>query len=765
MSESNVKSAKNIIYSFGFFTLDVLERRLWKGKDPVAVTPKAFDTLLVLLENKGRIVDKNVLLDRVWKDTFVEESTIAQNISTLRRVLGLSAEGKQFIETVPRRGYRFVADVKEVADDEEIVVIEQRLLTHIADKSDAESVNEGYNGSISSENGTRDRAIANSLIKTPRNYRIVRALILLLLTLSAVAVWLGFRYSMKSQGPFANSAFLQTQISKLTSEGNVDLVKVSPSGAYLAVVYQNGEDSSLQLRQIGNSTGIEIVPPKHQKYIGVTFSPDERFIFYVIYPTYTERKEDSYGILYKVPILGGQVQQVLSDIDSPIAISPDATQYAFVRNFLNEGRSAILIGNFENHEQRELASRVVAEYFATSGLAWSPNGKVIVGAANSGGDTMEIVGVEVNTGRQWPLTSEKWRWAGFPNWLADGSGIVISAFASASENLTDAVWIIPFPNGSPRKIASGTKGIFGLSSTADSKNLVVVESNIVSAFWTAPGKDPKDAQKVRQNLPEYDVDLPGINWTADNRIIYGSTLNGNVDIWMTNANGTDTKQITNNAAADSQPVATSDGQHLFFVSNRLGRKNLWMMNIDGSNERQLTNQDGVSSPSIARFGEHIYYSAPDDSDFYPHLYRILINGGEPTELTKHLTLLPQVSPDGKLIACYLATKNLDNQNMSKLRLTILTSDTAAIIKQWDIGIPSKFSPIVWSDDRTINYVVTEGGISSLWSQPIDADKPEILFSSQNEQIFRFAWSNDGQRIAYEKGQIFNDVVLIKSIEN
>ena len=99
--------------------MDVLERRLWRGDEVVALTPKAFDTLLVLLENKGRIVNKDVLLDEVWKNTFVEEATLAQNVSTIRKALGTLPDGTQFIETVPRRGYRFLCEVSESASDEE----------------------------------------------------------------------------------------------------------------------------------------------------------------------------------------------------------------------------------------------------------------------------------------------------------------------------------------------------------------------------------------------------------------------------------------------------------------------------------------------------------------------------------------------------------------------------------------------------------------------------------------------------------------------
>ena len=103
-------------FHFGPFRMDLLEHRLLRGDDKVALTPKAFDTLLVLVRNSGRIVAKEELLKTVWPETFVNEATVAQNIFTLRKALG-GSEGDQFIQTIPKRGYRFVAGVTQVWDE------------------------------------------------------------------------------------------------------------------------------------------------------------------------------------------------------------------------------------------------------------------------------------------------------------------------------------------------------------------------------------------------------------------------------------------------------------------------------------------------------------------------------------------------------------------------------------------------------------------------------------------------------------------------
>jgi DNA-binding winged helix-turn-helix (wHTH) protein len=102
-------------FDFGRFRVDPVERVLLADGHPVSLTPKAFDTLLELLENSGHILEKDELLNRVWPDTFVEEGTLVQNISTLRKILEEAPDGSTYIETVPRRGYRFAGSVRKTS--------------------------------------------------------------------------------------------------------------------------------------------------------------------------------------------------------------------------------------------------------------------------------------------------------------------------------------------------------------------------------------------------------------------------------------------------------------------------------------------------------------------------------------------------------------------------------------------------------------------------------------------------------------------------
>src|SRR5215467_6625761 len=112
----NMPEAKHL-YEFGPFRLDPVERLLLRDKQPVSLPPKTFDTLLVLVENSGHLLTKDELLKRLWPGTFVEEANLAQNISAARRALDGANGGAQYIETVPKGGYRFVAETHRVARD------------------------------------------------------------------------------------------------------------------------------------------------------------------------------------------------------------------------------------------------------------------------------------------------------------------------------------------------------------------------------------------------------------------------------------------------------------------------------------------------------------------------------------------------------------------------------------------------------------------------------------------------------------------------
>lgn len=122
----------NLCYEFGPFRLDPIRRLLLRHGHPIQLPPKAFETLLVLVRRSGEIVEKDEFMKIVWSDAFVEESNLSQNIFILRKILGDNPEGRQYIENVPKRGYRFVSTVTEVQEQTLVPGAEPHAGAHAA---------------------------------------------------------------------------------------------------------------------------------------------------------------------------------------------------------------------------------------------------------------------------------------------------------------------------------------------------------------------------------------------------------------------------------------------------------------------------------------------------------------------------------------------------------------------------------------------------------------------------------------------------------
>lgn len=137
MNASKSQAGKHF-YEFGPFRIDIAERLLFRQETPIPLTPKAFDTLLALAENPGHILEKDELMRRVWPDTVVEENNLTQNISALRKALGRNSGENTYIETIPRRGYRFAATVQERWEEVPQALLREPAVSEAPDLEDSD---------------------------------------------------------------------------------------------------------------------------------------------------------------------------------------------------------------------------------------------------------------------------------------------------------------------------------------------------------------------------------------------------------------------------------------------------------------------------------------------------------------------------------------------------------------------------------------------------------------------------------------------------
>ena len=187
------------IYEFGPFRIDREEKVLLRDGKPVPIPPKAFEVLLILVESSGHIVEKDQLLNRVWADTFVEEGNLKVTVSMLRKALEESAGEHQFIETVPRRGYRFVAGVRELPDEGPELMLLERSRTDIT----IEEENPGREQDRLSITN-RSASSAEHFIRLIKRHKTAVMIALALLTIAIAAI----AYLKRGAEPIASMAVM-----------------------------------------------------------------------------------------------------------------------------------------------------------------------------------------------------------------------------------------------------------------------------------------------------------------------------------------------------------------------------------------------------------------------------------------------------------------------------------------------------------------------------------------------------------------------------
>jgi DNA-binding winged helix-turn-helix (wHTH) protein/TolB-like protein/Flp pilus assembly protein TadD len=191
-----MSSREQHCYEFGPFRLDMTERQLLRSGQEIAITPKAFQLLHALVENSGHVLDKDALIGRVWADSFVEEKNLADNISILRKALGDDAKEPRYIKTVPRRGYRFVSEVREVVEHGEELLLRERESAHFI-------VEEEHASLPISQASVVEVTPRESLAAPTQPHRRVRPALVIIAVALAVGLALGAYVVWKKRG--ANS--------------------------------------------------------------------------------------------------------------------------------------------------------------------------------------------------------------------------------------------------------------------------------------------------------------------------------------------------------------------------------------------------------------------------------------------------------------------------------------------------------------------------------------------------------------------------------
>src|SRR5580700_6511000 len=485
------------LFEFGRFRLDRTEGILFQDGAAVPLSPRLFDTLMALVENRGHIVEKNDLMQKVWNDVAVEENNLTQSISALRKILGDNPDGPKFIETIPKRGYRFVAPVKEVSEEE--LGKERPSVTNLSGRE-----HRGIGFPAGGDTQERSRRIAPAIVLGT----------LLLVLVGLAAMWRSWtRWGRQLQ-------LRETQLTTNSSEASLIAATISPDGKYLA--YADSAGLYVRVNRTGETHPL-LVPPA--SVIGeLSWFPDSTRLLATV--TGLQPNVDS---VWVISILGQAPVKLLDD-GNQAAVSPDSSQIVFVRG---KGKELWLMASNGESPHRML----VAANEHLVGPVWGWNGKHIdYGRVFSDANRFDTVveTLDLETGKITSSFSDPDITSGIP--LPDGRIVysrneVISGQSGATllEFKTDpsSGKVI----GKPSQIAHWPGcSISALSVTNDGKHLMALKGLAQADVYV--GDVVEHRLENPRRLTFNDRDDFASDWTPDSHyVLFASNRNGSMDIF------------------------------------------------------------------------------------------------------------------------------------------------------------------------------------------------------------------------------------------
>ncbi|MCM3871928.1 MAG: winged helix-turn-helix domain-containing protein [Pyrinomonadaceae bacterium] len=757
-------------YTFAECELDLTRRLLLRAQRSVPLNAKAFDLLVVLIENRERVIAKEELMELVWRDQFVEEANLAVQISTLRKALGEKKGEHRYIVTVPGRGYRFVAEVQNGRAKPDIVpdiVIETHTTSHVlmeeevltepetksvidTDWAAARAIGSGESGLAAYNFDVRPNQAAVVDIAPFRNEaarrpRLRYALAVASLMCLGLAFGIYYLNVTKSAEPFE-----KIKLTRLTNTGKVSGVAVSPDGKYIAYVLGESEGNSLWMQQVGTANNVRLLPPVKAQVWDLTFTPDGSHIFYSLFAYGNANVE-----FFRISSLGG-ISETLPNIKASfIAFAPDGKRIAYVQSDSPAGQNYLVIADADSTNQQTIARKTQPNTFESNApvVAWSPDAETIACLVNhfeAEASYSSIVGINIRDGSEKLLSEQRWYDVFGIEWLKNGSGLLISASDKLSGG--NQIHFLPYPKGAARQITNDLNQYDSLNTTADGESFVSIETNTVNGIYI--GEAGADANDFAEILSETGS-LHPLVWTPDGKIIYRSNKDGGANLWTMDADGGNRRQLTANAQVDARGLCISpDGKFLVFGSWRNGKSNLWRITADGGNLTQLTNGEVDVYPSCAPDNRTIVYQKGLLTR--QMLWTVPLAGGESVQLTEFNAKWCAVSNDGSRISYFFIADD-------KWRFGIISSADGSILQRLEVPTTLNGPSTHWSpDDQSLLFVSTVGNRGNVWSLPLNGSPAKPITNFASQLLSGFSLSADGKHLAVSRASTTSDAVLISN---
>jgi Tol biopolymer transport system component len=307
-----------------------------------------------------------------------------------------------------------------------------------------------------------------------------------------------------------------------------------------------------------------------------------------------------------------------------------------------------------------------------------------------------------------------------------------------------------------RRISNDISDYLSVALSADAHTIAAVQRNLTSDIWTAPASNPDAGRQVTFGRTE------GINdFTVmpDNHIVYTANHAGNWDLFISDFDGGNTRQLSFENRYHTSPSACDDGRTVVFGSNSASGDRIWKIDVQTGVSSSLTNGPTESFPMCAGPGNSVFYLEQGNGSSF--IFKLPLAGGSPVRLSDRTSYSPPFpSKDGRHVAfatpgkdgkVVLAVVSADNGTLEAEPTIPPTLDQTAHSAEW---APDNHS-MVLSDFRS--------GTPNIWSLPVLGNSPERqLTHFTSGEIWAFHYTRDGKSVAYARGNNLSDVVLFTS---
>ena len=547
----------------------------------------------------------------------------------------------------------------------------------------------------------------------------------------------------------------QVEQERLGIGGNVIEAAISLDGKYVAYVNDEGGRQSIWLRQITTGTDRQAVTPANTNYKGLSFFPNGDYLSYL-------KTEGDSADLYQVSTFGGVSRRLAGNVDTPVSFSPDGKQITFVRYTADARATTLIVADANGTNEKALATLKDPQLFSrggfySSGPAWSPDGTTIAVPAYSITDKTyrEIILVNVADGRMSTITEGRWNVIEKLVWLADGSGFLMNASEANSSLLQ--IWLVNRQGGAVQRVTKDPSHYVGLSATKDSRVVLTIKNERISSVWVHASASNSSEQLSSSRY----LGTTGITWTADSRFVLASNINGLYDIWTMDADGSNRKQVTFNERTNMEPAVSPDGRYIVYASFEGRHPHLWRINTDGTDAKQLTHGGDEDLPRFTPDGKWVVYHSIEESKY--SIRKVSIDGGEPVTVVNDMATQPDVSPDGKLVACFARRPDA---TVWEIFVVPIEGGSPVATFPLPATVEPEWPGLRWIDDGTaLIYVSTVQGVSNIWRQALSGGDAKPLTDFKENRIFFFDWARKDRKLALVRGSDTRDLILVRDFLN